>query len=161
MENDSEMSLLKRLLSHVDLPDSCWEWKGGSSSEGYGRIKIDGALKSPHRVVCEMFHGPLKEGEMALHTCDNPRCVNPTHLFPGTSADNMQDCAAKGRLDVQRRPARIQGVNRPTAKLNDDAVRHIRRSSRSEIAKLSAQYGVHRAVIYKVMARQRWKHVED
>lgn len=145
----------------VALPDQCWQWLGGTSDFGHGRMKIAGTLVSPHRYIYEMFVGSLADSDKVLHTCDNPSCVNPLHLYKGNNSDNMKDCAARGRLGVQRDPSFTQGENRPTAKLNDDAVREIRKAPQSEIRNLAKRFGVHRAVIYKVMKRQRWAHVQD
>lgn len=155
--------LIARLFQNVTLPDACFEWQGGTTDFGHGRIKVAGKLESPHRIVYEIFIGPLQDGEMVLHHCDNPPCVNPRHLFKGSGADNMKDCAAKGRLGVQRDPSFTQGENRPTAKLNDPAVREIRKLAAEGLPKkvLARQFGVHRSIIQKILKRQRWAHVQD
>jgi hypothetical protein len=158
---DEHINAFPRFLEKVDIPDVCWQWTGGASDFGHGRMKIAGALVSPHRLAYEYFVGPIPEGKMVLHRCDNPGCVNPRHLFTGTNSDNMKDAAAKGRLAPQIDPSPWQGQNRVTAKLNDDAVREIRKAPQSEIRSLAQRFGVHRSVIYKVMKRKRWAHVQD
>ena len=80
----------------------CWEWAGGrDNDEGYGRIR-EGRGGSPflltHRVAWELTQGPIPDGLMVLHKCDNPPCVRPDHLFLGTNTDNMRDASAKGRM---------------------------------------------------------------
>lgn len=103
-EDGWRYKLMLRVLSKCENgPGGCLEWRGGSSEKGYGRIKVKGRLAATHRVAAyaagkidEVF-GPDRE-QCALHACDNPSCCNPDHLSAGSLADNMQDCAAKGRL---------------------------------------------------------------
>ncbi len=78
-------------------PKGCWLWTGQTNSDGYGRFVVRKRTLSAHRITCRMKHGPLAHGICACHTCDNPLCVNPDHLFPGTKLDNARDREAKGR----------------------------------------------------------------
>jgi hypothetical protein len=90
--------LVERLLSRVTRTGSgCWEWQGSRTRWGYGRIGIDQTVYLTHRVSWEIHHGPIPSGSWILHHCDNPRCVNPEHLFLGDHTANMRDMAAKGR----------------------------------------------------------------
>ena len=156
------MNPLQQIFEKVTVPDGCWEWQGAKSTFGHGRVKQGGKLLSPHRVVFEAFNGPLAEGELVLHRCDNPACVNPQHLFKGSHSDNMKDCVAKGRLSSQIDPSFTQGERRKTSKLTDGAVREIRRSAGIvPIKQMAQQFGVHRSIIQKVIKRQRWAHVSD
>ncbi len=78
----------------------CWEFDG-NISHGYGRLTVDGKRVLAHRYSYEKFVGPILEGLMVCHKCDNPPCVNPDHLFLGTQLDNIRDCIAKGRFNTK------------------------------------------------------------
>lgn len=99
MGKSMERPLAERLWEKIDKsdgPDACWPWTGGTSGRRkckYG--SIDG--KHAHRVVWELINGPIPDELGCLHTCDNPLCCNPKHLFLGTQADNVADMVAKGR----------------------------------------------------------------
>ena len=83
-----------------NLETGCWEWVGSKKHNGYGQINLGGRGKGmarAHRVSYELLVGPIHNGLHVLHECDNPKCVNPKHLFLGTNADNMKDKIAKGR----------------------------------------------------------------
>ena len=84
-----------------DVTDSgCWEWRGTRAVAGYGRISASmwGLRdRSTHRLSYELFYGPIPDGLLIRHKCDNPPCVNPDHLEPGTQQDNMDDMVARGR----------------------------------------------------------------
>lgn len=77
----------------------CWEWIGSLTGDGYGHFKFDGREVGAHRFALELALGrTLAPGEFACHTCDNPPCVRPEHLYPGTRVDNAQDAVRRGRM---------------------------------------------------------------
>jgi len=84
--------------------DQCWTWTGGRTRTGYGSVWTDGKHKRAHRVAWELAHGEILQrwpkngnGLCVLHTCDNPLCMNPNHLFLGSKGDNNRDRDQKGR----------------------------------------------------------------
>ena len=82
-------------------PNGCWEWMAYKDEKGYGHIKMpgrNGLLKYAHRVSWILTHGDIPEGMEVCHKCDNPRCVNPSHLFLGSHTDNMRDALSKNRF---------------------------------------------------------------
>ena len=79
--------------------DECWPWTGSCDQYGYGRIPFMASQMKSHRVSYEMFNGPIKDGLVVRHKCDNPNCVNPRHLEAGTQKENMLDASRRGRLN--------------------------------------------------------------
>lgn len=90
---------------HIRLTDSgCIVWTGPTNNKGYGVIRHNSRLKTVHRLMCLWVHGPAPKGKpFALHTCDNPPCIRPDHLYWGTQADNMRDASKRGRIRGGRR----------------------------------------------------------
>jgi hypothetical protein len=97
--------------------DQCWRWLGGFFSTGYPYFWLRGSGVGGHRVMCAMHHG-LAAGRYALHSCDNPGCVNPKHLRWGTPADNMDDRSTRGRAP--------RGEGHPQARLTDEECADLR-----------------------------------
>lgn len=82
--------------------DECWLWTGAVQRDGYAHFGYRRRTLTASRFSYELAKGPIPAGMDILHSCDNPRCVNPAHLRPGTHLDNMQDKNAKGR-DVRHK----------------------------------------------------------
>jgi len=77
--------------------DDCVEWPFGGNGKGYGMVFYGGSMRLAHRVAYEMANHPIPEGMAVCHSCDNPPCINPKHLWLGTRADNNADRVVKGR----------------------------------------------------------------
>jgi len=99
---------IDRFLSKIDktAPDGCWLWTAGKFSpvrHGFGRYGafwVGGKMRYAHRVAWEIFIGDIPSDMNVLHSCDNPPCCNPEHLFLGTQLDNVRDMISKGRADI-------------------------------------------------------------
>lgn len=144
---------LKSRLS-LNSETGCLEWSGGLSSTGYGRVGFLGNIYYCHRVSYEMHKGPIPDGLIACHKCDNPKCCNPEHLFLGTQADNMRDMGRKGRQWTV--PPLGESHNR--AKLSEADVRYIRSCGLSA-QRIAELYRMSPRTIYRVLNRETWKSV--
>lgn len=99
-----------RFWIKVKQTSRCWEWTAAINKYGYGVFRLKGESLA-HRISYQIFHGCLKEGIQVLHKCDNPKCVNPDHLFTGTHQDNMDDKSKKGRSRHFGRSSQYYGVS--------------------------------------------------
>lgn len=98
----AKVPLADRFWAKVDKrgPDECWEWQASRRAGGYGQIQTSSRDRRPaiaSRVSWELHNRPLEPGEVVMHLCDNPPCVNPAHLVLGDKAENNRDMARKGR----------------------------------------------------------------
>lgn len=99
-----------RVLDKTLVGDGCWEYGGSADSRGYGRVFVEitpegkNKLALAHRAVYEAMVGPIPDGMLLCHHCDNPRCVRPDHVFVGSAVDNSRDMCAKGRQGSGPRP---------------------------------------------------------
>ena len=153
MPSKRGVPLAERFWSHVAIaePLQCWLWHGGTQ-RGYGamRLSLPGVGRrqvNAQRVAFVLTYGPIDAIDHVLHRCDTPLCCNPTHLFVGDRAANMQDAAAKGRMStVKQRATReqfdlagmmlhaggsIRGVARATG-VSQPSVRRLKRSMLEE-----------------------------
>lgn len=147
-----------RILARLTRSGECWEWCGATNQYGYGRIRIGGRatgkLHAVHRVMYGIYCAPVPAELDVLHTCDNPACVKPTHLFIGTHTDNMKDKERK------RRGNHPKGNERANAKLNDARAAEIIASRGTPQKELAARFGVSVQTIAAVQTGRKWKHVK-
>jgi len=94
---------LQRFFDNTIVSNGCWLWNGGVSDNGYGNMSVGGKKYLAHRISFELFVGPIPEGSMCLHSCDNRSCVNPGHLRLGDSRDNHRDMAMRYRGSRSKR----------------------------------------------------------
>lgn len=160
---------VKRFWKKVNIKDDslCWEWIAGRYPFGYGMFWINGSTVGAHRVSWEITYGEIPDGMLICHKCDNPCCVNPSHLFLGTYRDNTKDMITKGRgRDEWRYEDYLRGEKCSWSKLTKEEVLEIRRSyikgKRGHgIRILSKKYGVAMYTIYEVVNNITWKHIKE
>lgn len=152
------MSLESRFWSKVQKagPDDCWPWLGALNEHGYGVMRPEGQHSGPtvkaHRVSASLA-GMQIEGMFVLHSCDNPPCVNPAHLRPGTALDNVRDMHSKSRGNI--------GARNGMARASDHAVAEarLRVAAGERQCDLAAEFGVSRQTMSGWINRRGWRHV--
>jgi hypothetical protein len=152
----------ERFWRHVNINnEGCWEWAASTFNGGYGQFKpMPGQPPvRASRYSWELHHGPIPDGLMVLHQCDNPPCVRPDHLFVGTGSDNMADCTAKGRHPATRPESAFRLARR---KLTDQQVREIRAAydnNTGSIREIGRQYGVDGTTVLRIGKRRTFRHL--
>lgn len=146
-------------FTYINQKNGCWEWQKYKNKLGYGQICYMGKQLKAHRVSWIVFKGPIPDGMCVLHKCDNPRCINPVHLFLGSMKDNVQDMINKGRHDY----GMPIGIKAWHAKLTDEDVLWIRQQEYSwkKCEEIAEKFGMSAFTIYNVFKRKTWKHLHD
>jgi hypothetical protein len=145
--------LAERFWEKVEKTETCWLWTGGLLKTGYGSIRDNGKALRAHRVAYELLVGQIPDGMLLRHSCDNPKCVNPAHLIPGTAAQNSQDALDRGRA--------IVGEAHHNAKIPNHAIATIRAALAAGVPGkyLAKQFGVDPTVISRIKLNKKWKYV--
>lgn len=157
---DLSRSVIERFWAKIDIraAEECWPWAAGCDQRGYGTLSVGGRAGRPYRaarIMMALIHRTIPEGIEVCHTCDNPLCVNPKHLFLGTHKQNMEDMKAKGR---SYKPS-LYGEENAASKLTKQQVSDIRQayvSGRGSASTLAAQYGVEDSTIQHIVHNKTW-----
>ena len=150
---------IKRFWAKVEIKceDKCWNWTSFKIQRGYGRICLSSKNKKHknilvHRLAYYLHYG-VDPGELCVcHTCDNPSCCNPKHLWLGTYSDNNNDKITKGRHNNPK------GSDHFNSKLTEDQIIAIRNDTRKVLI-IAKDYNVHISNIYRIKKLKYWKHV--
>ena len=146
-----------RFWAHVDKPGDCWEWLASKGPNGYGQFTatVDGRLRNmrAHRLAYIWAGNDLQADDILCHTCDNPSCVNPNHLFVGTHQDNMADKVEKDRQ------AKGEGI--AVSILTEPQIHEIRRrfAFGESGPTIADDFGVTKQCVYAIAKRKTWRHI--
>jgi hypothetical protein len=140
----------EEFAKHFKKTDGCWEWTSFRDKDGYGLFSYAKKMYRAHVLALKFDGRPVEDGQFGCHHCDNPCCVRPDHLYPGTQKQNMTDARSRNRVRI--------GEQVHAAKLTAEDVRKIRMSSETCIV-LGARYGVAGSNISMIRSRRTWKHV--
>lgn len=156
LKERAERNEFERLMKRIKKGDDnqCWEWQGRRDPRGYGRIDIGGRPMLAHRIAFRFANG--YECENVCHSCDNPPCCNPSHLWPGNPKLNAEDREVKGRgIHVTPKPGELN----PASKLTEEQARYILASTKT-LRALAAKFGVSATAIRYVRIGRNWPHLQ-
>lgn len=152
-----QQTVERRFWSNIDMtggPAACWPWTGSRRDAGYGRLGIRTRTAQVTHLALEFAGHPRPQELFAIHSCDNPPCVNPAHLRWGTQLENMADKIARGHDTAgERNGSAILGV---------EEVRAIRAAySRGGVTQyeLAEDFGVSQSTVGQIVRRGLWKSV--
>ena len=154
-----QMTPEQRFWSKVDRNgvNGCWLWKTGKDKDGYGKFNPTKLQHiRAHRFSFWLVNGIIPKGMFVCHSCDNPSCVNPKHLFLGSPKDNTRDMIRKGRAN------RLRGEDCSWSKLSDESIKMIRglykRSDLTQYA-LAKKFNISQAQISNIVTGKRWSQI--
>jgi hypothetical protein len=158
--------LIARFEEHIERKgvDDCWPWNGRTlKKDGRGLLWLNKKNVTAPRVSWFVHNGRWPEDDVFVcHSCDNPNCVNPSHLWLGTNKDNIQDAANKGRMFGQSKPTHVIGTKHGMSKLTENAVASARKEYAEggiSIRNLAKKYGVTFEPMRLALKGKGWKHV--
>jgi hypothetical protein len=146
---------MKRFWDKIAITndEECWLWLAGKDKDGYGLFKLEGKTVRATRFCYEITTGK-KLKNYALHTCDNPSCVNPKHIYDGTAKDNMKDCKSRGRYNHSI------GENTNTMKVSDSDILRIRKLKDKISGKeIANRFGLSETHVSRILSGQRRQYV--
>lgn len=129
-------TIVQKFFKHfVKEERGCWEWTSKKTDYGHGVLTHNKKGIKAHRISWEIFRGAIPKGKLVCHTCDNPSCVNPEHLYLGTQVENMRDAALRGRM----------------RKLRENGMFY---------HQIAEKFGVKTMAIFKIIKQKHWRHVQ-
>lgn len=145
-----------RFLASVeyDTNGGCWLWSAGCFTDGYARMNASDKSIRGHRYAWLLYNGPIPDSAKVCHRCDRRICVNPSHLFLGTQAENMADMVSKGRS--------LRGSKHNKAVLNEADILAIRaqRAAGLTLREIANAFNVSTSTVGMIVAGQTWRHVQ-
>jgi hypothetical protein len=143
---------LMRFWKYVVKTDSCWNWTASVNTYGYGCFWWDKKQHQSHRISWLIAYGKQSD-KLLLHSCDNPRCVNPEHLREGTQADNMKDKVSRRRHAFGERNAQSRLTEAQVLAIKE------KHANGATMRGLGREYGVSKTAISQIVKGKHWVHL--
>jgi len=151
---------LESIRAALEVKESgCHEWTKHLDKYGYGECSYHQKTRQIHRLIYELVNGPIEEGKVIRHTCDNRKCGNIEHLIIGTHADNSADMVARNRSKASSgsfKKGQTAGENNITAKLTWKIVNEIRARKTESVKSLTEEYNVTSTTIRNILSFKTW-----
>jgi hypothetical protein len=150
------ISIEQKLLRYAVSENGCWNWVATKDRDGYGLLTHHrGKQIRAHRASYEFHVAKIPVGLLVCHSCDNPSCINPNHLFVGTSKENTRDM-----LDKNRRPV-LRGERHPNAKLTNNQVTQIKqlRSENRLLKDIANQFNISFQTVSSITKGTTWNNI--
>jgi len=143
-------------ITYKVTKNNCWECTSHAlhlKTKGYFIISVKGKKMFLHRFMYEETFGPIKEGNLIRHTCDNTLCINPDHLIEGNHADNAKDMVDRNRHVGPK------GTEHPNSRLNEKQVIEIFNSDINSYSELGRKYNINYNTVRQIKLGITWKHI--
>lgn len=145
---------IERFWSNVKRQPGCWNYLGNLDRWGYGKFYLQYRTLTAHSVSWQITHGQIPSGMCVLHSCDNPACVKPNHLFLGTQLRNIQDKVAKGRQAFGE-----QSNQSALTEADVIAVINWERGDPESLSNMASRLGVSLSALSLIRSGKSWKHL--
>lgn len=139
----------QRFWEKVRKDEGCWEWTACKDKDGYGFFRLDGKNLKAHRFALALEGKNIEEGKFVCHSCDNPSCVNPAHLWIGDNRENQIDASNKGRHAHQK-----------LSRVDVLSIRK-RRTEGEKAISLAREYGIAASYVTNLMRNRKWAHANQ
>lgn len=147
----------KRFWGQVDRsagPNACWPWVGAVHRYGYGACSKTYGDTRAHRLAWILTNGPIPDGKVLCHSCDNKICVNPAHLHVGSQAENIADALRKGLSSTKLKPKDVLALRREL-----ESYKLVRKLPAGVLQQFAERYGVTKGTISLIRHGRKWQSI--